>query len=209
MMIKDCLLTAEQLNELVLKRMRQDDPDLCDQLLIAEDGKKGLKDCNGNLIVPALFDDIPEIYSQHRRGNLIPVVKNGEFHLYDILHQSLMPQKYDRVFRYFSEEGCFVVINNGKKGLINGQLETIIPIEMDEIYEKQDTEGCIVFTKGDKWGAYHFGQYAPPVFERMEVESEEYVKVWLNGVQGWIDCNGNFTKDESLAYFGSWYDTDK
>ena len=92
---------------------------------------------------------------------------------------------------------------------MNRRLEIIVPVEMDEIYEMQDIDGCVVFTKEGKWGAYLFGRYASPIFDDLEVWSEQYVKVWLCGVQGWIDCDGNFTEDESMAYFGSWYDADK
>jgi hypothetical protein len=31
----------------------------------------------------------------------------------------------------------------------------------------------------------------------------------LNGVQGWLDINGQFTTDKSQADIGSWYDVGK
>lgn len=201
------LFTAEQLNKLVLGKMSKEAT--CDQIFKAEDGKKGLCDCNGKLLVPALFDDIPERYTQLNRGNYIPVVRSGKYYLYDICRHILSSKAYDNIFRYICEDECFVVVNNGKVGLLNRRLEIIVPVEMDEIYEMQDIDSCVVFTKEGKWGAYQFGRYASPIFDDLEVWSEQYVKVWLCGVQGWIDCDGNFTEDESMAYFGSWYDADK
>ena len=72
-----------------------------------------------------------------------------------------------------------------------------------------DTDGCIPLVKDGKWGLVHLNIYVAPIYDKMLISSEEYVKVWLNGVQGWLDIKGNFTQDESKAYIGSWYDFEK
>lgn len=79
---------------------------------------------------------------------------------------------------------------------------------MDEVYEMIDSDAFIPLMKDGKAGAC-WGEYVEPIYEKMEIRSEEYTKVWLNGKQGWIDNDGKFTTIESEAAYGSWYDYSK
>lgn len=58
-------------------------------------------------------------------------------------------------------------------------------------------------------GIAQLSVYAPPVFDHLEVWGEDYVKVWLNGQQGWVNHDGQFTTDINDACIGSWYDSFK
>ena len=103
----------------------------------------------------------------------------------------------------------YIVEKDGKYGVLDYKGDEITPIIMDEIHEIIDADGCIPLVKDGKWGLVHLGFYVEPIYDKMEISSEEYVKVWLNGKQGWLDIDGKFTLDESKAYIGSWYDIDK
>ena len=190
--------------------------DMRDQIIIAEDGHVGLQDVCGKILVPPLFDGIPERYSCFERSSLIPVIKDGRYYLYDYRLQKLVTDDHDGIFRYFGAYiDYFVVEDAGKKGIISGFVNKdgyaalLVPTIMDEVYEMQDPDGCIPFTKDGKWGLYQAGIYVAPCFDRLEVWSEDYVNVWLHGQQGWIDINGRFTLDRSKAAVGSWYDASK
>ena len=118
--------------------------------------------------------------------------------------------KYDEIKIY--EGGrldYYLAKKNGKLGILDAKGNEITPVIMDEVHEMIDTDGCIPLVKDGKWGLVHLGMYVEPIYDKMEICSEEYVKVWLNGTQGWLDINGQFTTDKSQADIGSWYDIDK
>lgn len=201
--VDDCKKKVSQFIEMHL--------DMRDQIVTACDGKVGLKDVTGKIIVPSIFNDIPERYSclNKDRGFHIPVIKDGRYYLYDLVTGKVQTDGYDRIYRYFGGYlDYYVVQQDGSLGILYAN-ELEVPAIMDEIYEMQDPDGCIPFEKDGKWGVYQLGVYAPPIFERLEVWSEDYVKVWLNGKQGWVDTKGRFTMDKNEACIGSWYDTYK
>ncbi len=132
-----------------------------------------------------------------------------------IIRQLISPvwdlrDKYDEIKIY--EGGrldYYLAKKNGKLGILDSNGKEIAPVIMDEVHEMIDTDGCIPLVKDGKWGLVHYYNYVAPVYDRMVIRSEEYVEVWLNGVQGWLDIKGKFTTDESQAYIGSWYDFEK
>ena len=185
-----------------------------------EDGKVGIKDLEGNILVPALFDAIPELYVNRHIddgwGQLswcYPVVKNGKHYLYMLPIRKnpegglLTKQEgYDRIYRYYGLRiAYFVCERNGKKGLLDPYMSReCIPCEMDEIYDSLDFDGCIPFKKDNKWGLYFGGAATAPIFDELNICSEEYARVRLANQWGWIDENAKFTTDQSAAFFGSW-----
>lgn len=118
--------------------------------------------------------------------------------------------KYDEIKIYEGGRlNYYLARKNGKFGILDANGNEIAPVIMDEVHEMIDIDGCIPLVKDGKWGLVHFGLYVEPIYDKMEIRSEEYVKVWLNGTQGWLDDEGKFTIDESKAYIGSWCDIDK
>ncbi len=182
--------------------------DMRDQVFMGDNGKKGLRDVCGKVLVEPQFDDFPERYSCFERINLIPVVLDTWYYLFDIKKQKLLTKGYDRIFRYFwSSIDYFVAEENGKKGIlagINGMECT--PIIMEEIYEMPDPDGAVPFVKDGKIGFVWCDTYTEPVFDDVRFCSEDYTRVKLDGVWGWIDSQGKFTRKKTEASFGSWYD---
>ena len=203
--------SSEQVKEYEkkMRRFQEMHLDMRDQIVTGADGKVGLQDVTGQLLIPPIFDAIPERYASmdEIRCYRNPVVMGGKHYLYDIRNKKVLTEGYDRIFRYFGGNLTFFVAQqDDKRGILDGWGELLVPIIMDEIYEMQDPDGCIPFVKDSKWGVADAFTYAPPIFERLEVWSEGYVKVWLDGIQGWVDKQGRFTADESQASIGSWYD---
>lgn len=119
-------------------------------------------------------------------------------------------EEYDDAFRYVDiTSSVFVCIRDGKKGLVDEHGKEIIPCQQDEIYEMIDSDGIVPFIKDGKWGLCHLGVCTAPIFEDIEICSEEYCRVLLNGQWGWIDSDGQFTMNKSEAWFGSWCDCEK
>lgn len=136
-----------------------------------------------------------------------------EQHKSDFIHEnipSVISETYEEYFRFVDiPQQVYVCKRNGFKGLVDEHGKEIIPCEQEEIYEMIDTDGVIPFCKNGKWGLCHLGVCTPTIFEDIEIDSEEYCRVCLDGKWGWIDSEGNFTDKESNAWFGSWCDCDK
>ena len=100
----------------------------------------------------------------------------------------------------------------GKEGIgvtdMDGKV--LVPAEMDEIGEMMDTDGVIAIRKSCKWGCLDYRQiYVAPIYDRIDIRSEEMVKVLKDGQWGWLTWEGKFTTDRSQADIGSFADADK
>lgn len=184
--------------------------DIRSNVFCGDDGKVGLKDVLGNTLVPARFDGIPERFPYFDVPYLIPVILDGRYYLYDRKRDKVLDKGYERIFTYvWSCIDCFVAVEGSKKGILDSWTgEEMTPVEMDEVYQMVDSDAFIPLMKDGKAGAC-WGEYIEPIYEKMEIWSEEYTKVWLNGKQGWIDHDGKFTTNEEEAAYGSWCDYGK
>lgn len=193
------------------KRFRRMHLDMRDQIFTGDNGKKGLRDVCGNILVEPHFDDFPELYTCFERTHLIPVVDEGRHYLYNLKESKLRTRGYDRIFRYFwAYMEYFVAEENGKKGILDGfDGMECTPVIMDEIYEMPDPDGAVPFAKDGKIGFVWRDTYTGPIFDDVRLCSEDFTRVKLNGKWGWVDGDGKFTRKKSEASFGSWYDFSK
>ena len=205
--------TSEEANQYALKEkhFKSMHLDMRDITFVDADGKMGLKDVCGNILIEPAFDDIPERYSCFERSKLIPVVMEGKCFLYNFKKMTVVTRGYDRIFRYFGTYiSYFVAEENGKKGLLDGyDGQELTPINLDEIYDTRDPDSCVPVEKDMKVGFVYGETYAEPIYEKVNLASEDYLMVWLDGKQGWIDYRGRFTTKKCEANFGSWYDSSK
>ena len=205
--------TSEEVREYckIEDRIRKTHPDMRDQIFIGANGKKGLRDVCGKVLIEPQFDDIPELYTCFERTSLIPVVLDGRYYLYDIKVGKILTKGYDRIFRYFwANINYFVAVENGRKGILDASDGTeSTPIDLDEVYEMLDLDGAVPVEKDGKVGFLWLDTYTQPIFDEVILCSESYIRVQLNGEWGWIDSDGKFTQKESEASFGNWYDLEK
>ena len=184
-------------------------------IIFEENGKVGLRRVTGELLVPALFDEIPERYDCISDiGNPcweIPVVRNHKYALCEMDGKGtlLTDFDYDRIFRYFwSNYQYFITVNGGKKGVIDWTGEEIVPCEMDEIYEMIDSDGCIPLRKGDKWGLVYCDIATEVIYDDYKFDGE-MAMVKKEGKWYYIDYNGQPVTDIKDACFISTYDASK
>jgi hypothetical protein len=170
----------------------------------------------GEILVPALFDDIPEDYNCVSQIDAtihtIPVVKDKKFALYltDGNGSLVTEFIYDNMYFFFYTSGIYYVVEReGKKGLIRPNGEEIVSCEVDEFYEQIDIDGIIPFRKGQKWGLLHFGVVTDIIFDDLEIESECYAKGKIGDDWFFINGDGKPVKNYDEAWLGSWYDSDK
>ena len=81
---------------------------------------------------------------------------------------------------------------------------------MDCIYERQDPDGFLPLLKDGKWGIYSDGNsYISPLFDELEIQSEEYLRARIGDQWGWVTFEGQLTSNKKEANYGSWSDADK
>ncbi len=189
--------------------------DLRDQVFTDDNGKKGLKDVFGYVVVEPSFDGFPELYPFFKRERLgqIPVVIGDRQYLYDLEERRITTKGYDRIFRYFwnygghyvDDEERFVFVESGRKGIIDGYdcKESSIAL-MDEIYAKQNRFSAIPFVKDGKIGFLWGAIWSAPAFDKVVLGTDVYTRALMDGKWGWIDRDGMFTQEKSEAAFGCW-----
>ncbi|MBU3659232.1 MAG: WG repeat-containing protein [Flavobacteriales bacterium] len=91
-------------------------------------GKFGLKDDAGNVILPASYEDIPYISSDNLKEGAIMAKQAGKWGLIDLQGNVLIPFKYDQM--KFNESIAMVKLND-KYGFVDKNDKLIIPF----IYE--------------------------------------------------------------------------
>ena len=187
-------------------------------IVFSVDGKYGLRRITGEVIVPALFDEIPERYNyvfeiEETWGycRCIPVVRNHKYALCKMDGKGTLVTDfvYDKIFRYFgSRVNFFVVMRDGKKGVIYQNGDEAVPCEMDEVYEMQDWDGIIPYKKDGKWGLF-YSVATEPIYDDIIIQSEWYAQVKKDDTWYYLDYEGNPVTDVKDAFFASYYDSSK
>ena len=184
-------------------------------VVFEENGKVGLRRVTGEVVVPALFDEIPERYDciseiKEKCGR-VPVVRNHKYALCKTDGEGTLVTDfaYDRIFRYFwSNYKYFITVNGGKKGVIDILGREIVPCEMDEIYEMMDADGCIPLRKGDKWGLVFYNVATEVIYDDYKFDLEMGM-VKKNGEWYYVDHHGKPVKDIEKGWFLSTFDASK
>lgn len=167
------------------------------------DGKVGLKDVKGKVLVPALYKDFPERYRfLFMRQRPIPVMgDNDKYALVstDGTNTVLTPFEYDML--HHKECTSYYVCNkrNGDKvlaGLLGVTGEVLVPCEMDIFYGT--CNGIEVFRKDDKYGLYAIdGTYMPPMYDDVELQDDGYVKIKVGDKWGYLGSRCEFVAEDS------------
>ena len=167
-----------------------------------ENGRFGVKSACGEVLVPALFDDVAYTFAD-RYNWPIPVVNSGKiiFVVPDGKGTLFSEFEYDMVTFV---DGYYILEKGDKKGLATGSGRVVIPTEMDEL--AMPFNELVWFRKGDKYGfaMVESNIFTDVIYDGYEILDDEYLEVELDGVKGYIDDNGYFTTDEDEKYFGIW-----
>ena len=113
-----------------------------------ENGRFGVKSACGEVLVPALFDDVAYTFAD-RYNWPIPVVNSGKiiFVIPDGKGTLFTEFEYDMVTFV---DGYYILEKGDKKGLATGSGRVVISTEMDEL--AMPFNELVWFRKGDKYG---------------------------------------------------------
>ena len=172
-----------------------------------KDGKVGLMDCWGRVIVPAEYEDCDGIQTWNlhkliKKESCIAIKRNGKWALTNRnqYRKLLSDYKFDNIKITFS--GFYVTSLDGKYGLHNHHGKELLSPEMDDIYEPT-FDGDIVYKKGTKYGIRLNGGKFTELLDELQLDCGYYLMVRIGDKWGYIDKNGSFVTKRCQAKIAS------
>lgn len=183
-----------------------------------ENGKVGMKDVFGRVVVPAQYDEIL-YFPTYECLTFIPVKakKDGLFGIlqlfYDRESQEVTAFEYEDTYPIeFTTYTAVRKPGSDKWGLIDFAGQMVVPAEMDDI-NPVCANGTIFLTKDGRVGVYDYvyEALAYPEYDEVEGMGEGGLLTFVKyGIEGHVDVNGKFYSFETLErfYAGENYDAD-
>ena len=181
---------------------------------IETNGKIGLTDCFGEVLIPAEFDETWFRANYFvTREKPIACKKGGKWGMVlpDGKGTIVTDFQYDNIFlgEYYSFWNFIIVVRENKYGFIDICGNSLTPIELDEIYQLSNDMGQV--RKGDMYGfIFYNGDYIEPVYEEIRFSNtDNRYSVKMNNQWGYVDRNKNFTlsgaldNEQNQTFYGS------
>ncbi len=151
---------------------------------VMQDGKMGLIDNEGNVIVPC---ENEQVWNLQNNGN-IKVIKNGKIGIYNINGDLIIPPSYDMVWEF--EDGKAKVLKNGKIGYVNEKGYEFIPCKYDQIWDFENGRAR-VFRNGSMGYINEAGyEFIPAQYQKIWEFEDGRALVLKNGKMGMINEAG-------------------
>lgn len=177
-------------------------------------GKKGLKDVKGNVLIPPLYEGFSELYEypNYRSWPIPACNSDGKYGLVkkDGSGIPVTEFEYDSI-EIVPSIGWYIVSKNGYKGLLSEQGKVLLQCRYDDFIFFWNIDITIVCLNG-KYGFLKYNSlYVEPIFDeisRLQKSDGKYlVYVHWGGKRGFVDIEGNFIAenqcydDSQLVYY--------
>ena len=163
-----------------------------------ENGKKGVVDVAGNVVVPALYKDYAELYNHSIYSHLpIPACDfNDRYALVtsDGNGAPLCGFEYDRIVFLRGSNSYFVCEKKAgervQAGVMDSKGRVVVPCEMDVVHYVSHNIACVV--KDGKDGVLTMNsEFFAPVYDEVE-ENNGYLAVCKEGRWGYLGSSGEY-----------------
>lgn len=172
--------------------------------VFCHNGKYGLMDCWGRVIVPAEYDNciggLSGAYRIIPNEMAVALNKDGKWGFVKRDHnlELLIPFKYDAIEMCLN--GIFLTASNGCFGITSKLGRELLPPIMDDIYKPTLLDGDILFKHRDGYGLrLHNGYNSTEYFEDIDIHSGRLLSVRKSGVWGYIDDKAQFSTSRENA----------
>lgn len=177
-------------------------------ILIEENGRKGLKMSDGEIVIPTIYDTIEQLRSFSTSSYLYKVAKDGKYGMIDVEYDKVVTRlevEYDS-FQWLPNDDL-LLCKDGKYGVWDWHI--YVPCEYDEItfveYEKKQSIGenyhdnYLLLRKGNKYGLWSIDtKLLPTIYDEIAPPIDDWgIRVKKDGKWGYLDKNDNFTTDLS------------
>ena len=179
--------------------------------VIREGDKCGLKNAFGEMILPVEFEDVKLLSSTPVEiGDRVVACKDGKWGvaLADMKGTWLIRPEFDYIgypndITHVRKDGLWGIMDISRgEYLVAPECEYV-----DDYNGFMFVNGVCSFKKNGLWGVMVAdGSSTDAVFEDIDMEPDEWVKVKLNGEWGFIDEDNQFTLDEEAAYYAMYVD---
>ena len=196
---KEIVMKRSEINALHREyEQLRDAYDLFDQIF-EKDGKKGVRNAGGRVLVPAQYKEFSETYTYRRYGYVMPIPACDFNDKYAIVKcdgkgTPLCEFEYEMIRFMFGSCALYkcwkLVGDNYLRGVIDSEGNVIVPCEMEEVYSISN--GFSVVEKDGKFGAVTTNSlYIEPSYDEIE-ERDGYLTVCKDGKWGYISSKGEF-----------------
>ena len=170
-------------------------------IIIEKDGKEGVMDLDGTVLVPPIFDKVVYTYSRIRRkaDKPVVVVNNGKFGIVraDGTGELVLPCEHDFI-RLTDLLHFFLVIDNEKIMFVSLLGKQLTPQTVDAV--RDELNEVFVLASGDKLGLYDFNNdlFIQPSYDNIDLgDGDEPVIAYKDGIAGYLSAiDGHFIPKE-------------
>lgn len=169
-------------------------------IVIEKDGKEGVMDLDGTVLVPPIFDKVVYTYSRilMKADKPAVVINNGKFGLVraDGTGEMVLPCEHDSI-RIADVPNYFFVTDNGKTMIVSNLGKQLSPQILDKFYGT--TNGIIQVEAKCKLGLFDIssGLFVEPAYDDIEIEFDQPVIAYRDGVPGYLSAeDGHFLPKE-------------
>ena len=167
-----------------------------------ENGRCGLKNVFGDVVIPAKFDDYSTAFRYDARPMTVPMCLNGGMVLVktDGTGDIVKGTEYESIFK--GPYAClYNMVKDNKCGYMTPSGHVVLDCVCDDIYE--ECNGVIPYEVNGKWGIiYDNFVVVPAKFDEIGIpEIDQAVEVKMGDEWGYIDANMEFTTDPDNASY--------
>lgn len=170
-------------------------------IVIEKDGKEGVMDLDGTVLVPPIFDKIAYTYSRlyTKADKPVVVVNNGKFGIVraDGTGEMLLPCEHDYICLTDWQQ-FFLVYDNGKAMFVSLLGKQLTPQTVDAV--RDELNEVFVLASGDKLGLYDFNNdlFIQPSYDNIDLgDGDEPVIAYKDGIAGYLSAiDGHFIPKE-------------
>ena len=178
-------------------------------IVIEEEGKLGLMDIAGRIIVPPIYKDFSETYSYDIEATKRPVPACDFDDMYALVAADgkgtpLCGFEYDMI--HFMQGSynlyrCYKSVDyEDFYGVLDDKGNVVVPCEMDMVNPVGNNFACLF--KGDRMGAVMIdGSYFEPVYDEV-YEKEGFLWAAIGAKIGFLNKKGEIVSVEDAAHLG-------
>ena len=173
-------------------------------LEITKDGKVGIADNKGNVLITPTYAEITSLDKDRSQGF---IVKNsdGKYGIVDTANKQVLETKYDKVEKIYKND-YYVVTENGKQEVVKKDGNIVLSGNYDKIEAiLQNPENGIIYKQKEKYGIMNLSGdvVIKPEYEKLKEGASGSIIAKKDSKYGIIDLQGNQKvefKYQNLSY---------